>query len=151
TFGAPVLESVELISMRLPAEIQESYKVQYDMILIWFENPYSISLRKGWMVKERLWTKDFIIIIIFNFLIMLWMFLLVVRIIGCVVDECGIATSTAGLVAGIFIVGSLLGRILTGHQLSLIGARKIMYIGTVMFVITYGLYFIADNLTLLLI
>jgi len=103
------------------------------------------------MVKERLWTKDFIIIFIFNFFIMLAMFLLMVTISGYAVDEFGIATSTAGLVAGIFIVGSLLGRILTGHQLSLIGARKIMYIGTVMFVITYGLYFIADNLTLLLI
>src|SRR5690625_7924703 len=103
------------------------------------------------MAKARLWTKDFIIIFIFNFFIMLAMFVLMVTISGDAADEFGISTSPAGLVAGIFIVGSLLGRILTGHQLSLIGARKIMYIGTVMFVITYGLYFIADNLTLLLI
>lgn len=103
------------------------------------------------MAKERLWTKDFIFVFIFNFLIMLAMFLLMVTISGYAVEKFGISTSLAGLVSGIFIVGSLVGRVLTGHQLSLIGARKIMYIGTVMFIITYGLYFVADNLTLLLI
>ncbi len=102
------------------------------------------------MGKEQLWTKDFIIVFIFNFFIMLAMFLLMVTISGYAVEEFNVSTSTAGLVSGIFIVGSLVGRILTGHQLSLIGARKIMFIGTVMFIITYGLYFVAGNLTLLL-
>ncbi|WP_020007332.1 MFS transporter [Salinicoccus albus] len=103
------------------------------------------------MAKERLWTKDFIFVFIFNFLIMLAMFLLMVTISGYAVEAFGISTSLAGLVSGIFIVGSLAGRVLTGHQLNLIGARKIMYIGTVMFIVTYGLYFVADNLALLLI
>lgn len=103
------------------------------------------------MDRERLWTKDFIIVFIFNFFIMLAMFLLMVTISGYAVDEFGVSTSTAGLVAGIFIVGSLVGRVLTGHQLSLMGAKKIMYIGTAMFIITYGLYFVAGNLQLLLI
>ncbi|WP_342387770.1 MFS transporter [Salinicoccus bachuensis] len=103
------------------------------------------------MDRERLWTKDFIIVFIFNFFIMLAMFLLMVTISGYAVDEFGVSTSTAGLVAGIFIVGSLIGRVLTGHQLSLMGAKKIMYIGTAMFIVTYGLYFVAGNLQLLLI
>lgn len=102
------------------------------------------------MGKERLWTKDFVIVFIFNFFIMLAMFLLMVTISGYAVDEFNVSTSTAGLVAGIFIVGSLIGRILTGHQLSLLGAKRIMYIGTGMFIVTYGLYFIAGNLPMLL-
>ncbi|MFC3389679.1 MFS transporter, partial [Salinicoccus sesuvii] len=81
---------------------------------------------------------------------MLAMFLLMVTISGYAVDEFNVSTSTAGLVAGIFIVGSLIGRILTGHQLSLIGAKRIMYIGTGMFIVTYGLYFVAGNLPMLL-
>lgn len=102
-------------------------------------------------MKDPLWTRDFIIVFIFNFFIMLAMFLLMVTISGYAIDEFGISTSNAGLAAGIFIVGSLIGRIVTGHQLALVGARKIMYIGTVMFIITYGLYFLAGNFWMLLI
>ncbi|WP_462421667.1 MFS transporter [Salinicoccus sp. Marseille-QA3877] len=102
-------------------------------------------------MQERLWTRDFIIVFIFNFFIMLAMFLLMVTISGYAIDEFGISTSNAGLAAGIFIVGSLIGRIVTGHQLSLMGARKIMYIGTLMFIVTYGLYFFAGNFWTLLI
>ncbi len=102
-------------------------------------------------MKDRLWTRDFIILFIFNFFIMLAMFLLMVTISGYAIDAFGISTSDAGLAAGIFIVGSLIGRIVTGHQLSLMGARKIMYAGTIMFIITYGLYFFAGNFWMLLI
>lgn len=102
-------------------------------------------------MKEKLWTRDFIIVFIFNFFIMLAMFLLMVTISGYAVESFGVSTSSAGLVAGIFIVGSLVGRIVTGHQLNLIGARKIMYIGTAMFIVTYGLYFVAGDTTTLLI
>lgn len=101
-------------------------------------------------MKDRLWTRDFIIVFIFNFFIMLAMFLLMVTISGYAIEAFGISTSNAGLAAGIFIVGSLIGRIVTGHQLSLMGARKIMYIGTVMFIVTYGMYFFAGNFWMLL-
>lgn len=42
------------------------------------------------------------------------------------------------LVASIFIIGVLAGRALTGYQVNRIGAQKLMYIGTVLFLsLTY--------------
>lgn len=66
------------------------------------------------------------------------------------IENYGAAPGTAGFAASVFIVGVLAGRALTGHQINNMGARKIMYIGTVFFFITYALYFIDGGLPLLI-
>ena len=78
------------------------------------------------------------------------MYVSIVTIGNFAIENFNASASTAGLVASIFIVGVLAGRAVSGHQVNRIGARKIMYIGTVLFFVTYGLYFIEGGLALLI-
>ncbi|WP_414050753.1 MFS transporter [Macrococcus animalis] len=102
------------------------------------------------MEQDKLWTKPFIMVSLINFIIMLSMFLLLVTISTFAVEEYHVSTSTAGLVSGIFIVGSLFGRFWAGKNIDFLGQKKILVIGTVIFVITTALYFAALNLPILL-
>lgn len=102
------------------------------------------------MEQEKLWTRPFIMVSLINFIIMLSMFLLLVTISTYAVDEYHVSTSTAGLVSGIFIVGSLFGRFWAGKNIDILGQKKILIIGTVLFTITTGLYFLSFNLPILL-
>lgn len=103
------------------------------------------------MNKERLWTKDFITLSVINFLIFITHFLLLVTIASYAVDKFHASTSMAGLVAGIFIIGALIGRLGTGRIIEDFGSKRILIIGTILFVITSVLYFAAINLSLLII
>ena len=99
--------------------------------------------------KEPLWTRNFMMISLINFLGTLIFYLLIVVIAGFAVDEFHASTSTAGLVSSIFIVGSLLGRLLTGRVITSIGSKRTFQIGLIAFFITTCAYFIALNLPVL--
>lgn len=99
---------------------------------------------------EPLWTKTFILTSLINFIIMLSMYLLLVTIGGYAVDHYHVSTSLAGLVSGIFIVGSLFGRFWAGKSIDILGQKKILVIGTIIFIVTTAMYFINFNLGLLI-
>ena len=103
------------------------------------------------MNKERLWTKDFVTVSVINFLIILVYYLLMVTIASYATYEFHASMSIAGLVAGIFIIGALIGRLATGHIIENIGNKKILIVGVIFFIIASALYFGAINLQLLLI
>jgi len=103
------------------------------------------------MNKEKLWTKDFIIVSIINFLATLVYFLLLVTIASFAKSEFEASTSMAGLVSSIFIIGSLLGRLGAGRFIGVKGPTKILWIGLTFFTITSVLYFLANNIPLLLV
>lgn len=102
------------------------------------------------MEEQRLWTKNFIVISIMNFFIMLVTYLLIVTIAPYTVETYGVSTSMAGLVSGIFIIGTLIARIITGSIIETVGSKKILLIGLVVSIISTGLYFGATNISLLL-
>jgi MFS family permease len=103
------------------------------------------------MNKQKLWTKNFIIVAITNFLIYVVFYLLMVIIAVYAVDKFEASTGIAGLVSGIFIVGILIGRLWTGRIVEDVGSRRILIIGTLLFVITSALYLAAVTLPLLVI
>jgi len=103
------------------------------------------------MDKARLWTKDFVTVSVINFLVYLTHFLLMVTIASYAVDKFHASTKIAGLVAGIFIIGALLGRLGTGRLIEDTGSKKVLMIGTFFFIITSLLYFAAIHLSLLII
>lgn len=103
------------------------------------------------MNKERLWTKDFATVSGINFLVFLTHFLLLVTVASYAVDKFHASTNIAGLVAGIFIIGALIGRLGTGRVIEDIGSKRVLIVSTVFFIITSALYFAAINLTLLII
>ena len=103
------------------------------------------------MDTEKLWTKDFVTVSVINFLVFLIHFLLLVTIAAYAVDKFQASASLAGLVAGIFIIGALIGRLGAGRLTEIVSSKKILIIGTILFIMTSLLYFAAVNLALLII
>jgi MFS family permease len=102
------------------------------------------------MNKERLWTKDFVIVSGIHFFVFLTHFLLIVTIASYAVDQFHASTKTAGLVAGIFIIGALIGRLGTGRIIEDAGSKSVLIVSTIFFIITSALYFAAIHLPLLI-
>jgi MFS family permease len=103
------------------------------------------------MNKEKLWTKDFVTVSIINFLIAIIFYMLMVTIASYAVDEYHTSTSIAGLVAGIFIIGALFGRLASGRIIEDIGSKRLLMAGALFFIFTSALYFGTTTLPLLLI
>lgn len=100
---------------------------------------------------QKLWTKDFLIVSSVNFLITLVFFLLMVTIALFAVEAYGATEAQAGLVTGIFIIGTLIGRIFIGRFIDAIGRKKTLVIGLFFFTTTTCLYFWETGITILLI
>ncbi|MEO4055008.1 MFS transporter [Solibacillus sp. CAU 1738] len=103
------------------------------------------------MNKEKLWTKEFLIISAINFLLTLMFFLLMVTIASFAKTEFHASTSTAGLVSSIFIIGSLIGRLGAGRVIGDISVKKTLWMGILLFTVTSVSYFFAYNIAFLLI
>lgn len=101
--------------------------------------------------RPKLWTKDFIIVSSVNFFITLVFYLLIVTLAVYAVDTFKASTSQAGLVAGIFIIGSLIGRLFIGRFIESIGRKRTLFIGLIFFILTTLLYFLNFGITFLLI
>ncbi|OTG61981.1 MFS transporter [Acinetobacter sp. ANC 3903] len=97
-----------------------------------------------------LWTRNFILVSSINFQLVLTFYLLVVVIVGYAVAELGATTAQAGLVSGLFIVGTLIGRLLVGKFLERFGHKTTMIVGLIGFLIFSGFYFIPLNVAALL-
>lgn len=100
--------------------------------------------------RPKLWTKDFIIVSSVNFFLTLIFYLLMVTIAVFAVDYYSASTSQAGLVTGIFIIGTLIGRLYIGRAIDNIGRKKTLYIGLVLFTLTTLLYFFNLGIAFLL-
>lgn len=101
--------------------------------------------------NNKLWTKEFVLLSVINFIATTVFFLLMVTIAKYAVSEFNASTSTAGLASSIFIIGSLFGRLGGGRFIGQWGSKKTLLIGLIGFLITTLLYFAAFNITLLLI
>jgi len=102
------------------------------------------------MNNERLWTRDFIIVSVTNFLISLIYFSLMVTIASYAIDHFHTSTSIAGFAASVFIIGALIGRLWAGRIVEGVGSKRVLIAGTIFIIITSALYFTAINLPLLI-
>ncbi|MGC5772465.1 MFS transporter [Paenibacillus pabuli] len=89
--------------------------------------------------NPKLWTKNFIILSSVNFIMTLIFFLLNSTITLYAINEFDASTGQAGIVAGIFIIGSLFGRLLTGR---LKHSKKILMTSLFLLILTTLLYFV---------
>lgn len=101
------------------------------------------------LVKQRLWTKDFLLDTIINFILYLIYYLLMVNITVFATEELHTSLSAAGLVSGIFVLGILVGRLLSGKWIEKIGRRKTLYIGALLYFIVTFFYFTAHDVSIL--
>jgi MFS family permease len=101
------------------------------------------------MSKTKLWTKDFLLDTIVNFLIYLIYYLLMVIITVVAKDTLGASLSEAGLASGIFILGTLLARLFVGRSIEMYGRKKTLYAGILFYFITTLFYFSLGSLAIL--
>ena len=97
-----------------------------------------------------LWTRNFVLVSSINFQLVLIFYLLVVVIVGYAVAELGATTAQAGLVSGLFIVGTLVGRLLVGQFLEHFGRKTTLVAGLIGFLIFSFMYFIHFDVGMLL-
>ncbi len=100
--------------------------------------------------SSTLWSRNFLLISAINFQLVLIFYFLVVVIVGYAVHELGASTAQAGLISGLFIIGTLLGRLLIAQFLHYLGYRTTLLLGLVGFLLSSGLYFIHSGVTFLL-
>ncbi|WP_338450138.1 MFS transporter [Niallia oryzisoli] len=101
-------------------------------------------------MKEKLWTKSYIGILVTNFFLMLTFYLLMVTISVFAVNEFHSSESQAGLASSIFVIGALVGRIIGGKYLDRLGRKKLLITGLVIMVISAILYFFLDSFGMLI-
>lgn len=101
--------------------------------------------------KPPLWTKNFIIASLINFFLILIFYLLIVTIGKYAVEEFSATTSEAGLVTGIFIIGTLIGRLGVGRVIDKIGRKRTLLIGLSLFTVTTLLYYVQLGLPFLMV
>ncbi|MFG1735626.1 MFS transporter [Paenibacillus sp. GM2FR] len=101
--------------------------------------------------RERLWSKDFLIVFGVNFLLFLCFYLLVVIMSSYAKNEFHASTGMAGLASSIFVVGALIGRLIGGSIIERVGRKKLLFTGLIAFSVLIGLYFIVNSLSVLLI
>ena len=102
------------------------------------------------MNKAKLWTKDFIIVSSINFFLALVFYLLIVIIGVYAVEVYDASASEAGLIIGIFVIGTLFGRLFIGRSIDSIGRKKTMFIGLILYIATTSLYFVPGGIYFLL-
>jgi MFS family permease len=103
------------------------------------------------MANAKLWTKDFLIISTENFFAYFTYYILVATITVYAIDKFHASPSAAGLTSGIFIIGTLIGRLFAGRSIEQVGRKKMLLIGFIFFLITTLLYFAANSLLILII
>ncbi|MCM3588429.1 MFS transporter [Mesobacillus maritimus] len=98
--------------------------------------------------KEKIWTKDFVLICFANFFIFLG-FQMTLPTIPLFVEHLGGNDQLIGLVVGIFTFSSLLLRPYAGHALETKGRKFVYLYGLLIFVISVGLFGFAGGIILL--
>jgi MFS family permease len=94
------------------------------------------------MAKERIWTKNFILTTLAGLFSALVFYVLLTTLAVYSILEFDVTESMAGLAASIFLIGSVIGRALTGRYLGLIGIRRLLIVGGIIFVVFSVLYFL---------
>ena len=101
------------------------------------------------MNSPKLWTKDFIIVSLINFFTHIIFYMLMVSIATYVSTEFNTSHSVAGLATGIFVLASLVARVLLANTWIIL-RRKVLIGAMIVFVIAMFLHLWAESLILLL-
>ncbi|MEL3961279.1 MFS transporter [Lysinibacillus endophyticus] len=73
------------------------------------------------MESDKIWTKDFIILLSSNFFVSLSFYLLMTSMAAYAIQEFHVTESKAGLAVSIFIIGALVSRLFSGKFIDVIG------------------------------
>lgn len=99
------------------------------------------------MASERLWTRDFICITAINFLLYMIYYQLMLWSTVYAQAAWHVSLSEAGLASGIFIIGALISRVITGRFVDITGRKRILFAGAVIYFAALPFYFIGSSLS----
>ncbi|MFC0298058.1 MFS transporter [Geobacillus jurassicus] len=98
--------------------------------------------------KEKIWTKDFVLICLANFFVFLG-FQMTLPTIPLFVEHLGGNDQLIGVVVGVFTFSALIVRPFAGHALETKGRRFVFLLGLLIFVISVGSYSLISSIFLL--
>ena len=102
-------------------------------------------------MKEKLWTTTFVVNMLLNFIFYLVFYLPTVVIGTMAMERYHASASIDGILSGIFIVGGFIARLWAGNNMKRLGAKKLLYIGTLIYFLLTFAYFFVHSVVLLLI
>lgn len=97
-------------------------------------------------MEEKLFNKHFVGITVLNFIVYMVYYLFTVIIAFVATKQLGASTSQAGLATGIYILGTLLARLIFGKQLEIFGRRLVLRGGAIFYLITTLAYFFMPSI-----
>lgn len=97
-------------------------------------------------MNKPLWTRDFILVTLVNFLLYVIFYQLMLWSTKYAIATWSASISNAGLASGIFIIGALSARIITGHAIDIMGRKKLLLLGSIIYLGAIPLYFIAADM-----
>lgn len=97
-------------------------------------------------MEDKLFNKHFVGITLLNFIVYMVYYLFTVIIAFIATAQLGASTSQAGLATGIYILGTLLARLIFGKQLEVFGRRLVLRGGSVFYLLTTLAYFFMPNI-----
>ncbi|WNN67346.1 MFS transporter [Lactococcus lactis] len=96
-------------------------------------------------MELKLFNKHFIGITLINFVVYFIYYLLMVIIAFVSQKSLHSTVSQAGFATGIYVIGTLLARLIMGKQIELIGRRRVLRYSSIFFVITNVSYLFTPN------
>lgn len=102
------------------------------------------------MERDKIWTKDFICLLLSNFFVALSFYLLMTSMAVYAIREFDASESSAGLAASIFIIGALIARLFAGKFIDVVGRKKMLYSGLILFLLGSFAYLVVANMGLLM-
>lgn len=101
--------------------------------------------------KVKLWTKEYIIIALVNFLAAMNYYLLMIIVSEYAMNKFNVPSSQAGFTASIFIIGALVARFLVGKWIARVGYKKMLCVGVIASIVITPTYFGVNSVSLLLV
>lgn len=101
------------------------------------------------MVREKLFTKDFVLDTAISLCCSLNYFTLLINIAGFATSAFGASSAEAGLAAGLYVIGGLVSRLIFGKYIELVGRKRVLLIGLAFAFMMSGSYFFVSSLSML--
>ena len=92
--------------------------------------------------KEPLWTKDYVLNIVNNFLLFIIFYMLMVYTTSFAISSFNASVSEAGLASGTFILGALVSRLFSGRYLDFVGRRKMLLFSACLYLLSTVSYYV---------
>lgn len=103
------------------------------------------------MKKEKLWTPSFIINMLLNFIYYLVFYIPTIVIGTHAMAKYNASAGTAGILTGLFIVGSLFARLWAGNNIAKWGVKKMLFMGTSIYLLFGLVYYLVPSVESLLV